>query len=213
MTQKTRRVLTIIGCCLAMAAVLMAAPPAKAQNGSRSSVSLKARAGAKQKTAISIQPMLVFSDHSVLRGGGSMLVRTKTGVFMSMHAFGLPVGDAVTAWFIIFNNPQNCATHPCSGADLPTADVQASVVNATGRIVGADGTADFGAFRMAGDATGTESGPGLLDSFKAEIHFVVRSHGPAIVDNPETLQQQLTMFVGGCPPNTCANLNVSIHQP
>jgi hypothetical protein len=48
---------------------------------------------------------------------------------------------------------------------------------------------------------------------KSEIHLVLRSHGPAMVDNPQVLQEQLSSFNGGCPPNTCGNLQASIHQP
>ena len=130
-----------------------------------------------------------------------------------MHSAGLAPGTAVNAWWVFFNNPKKCATTPCSVADLSNSDVQASLVNATGRIVGADGTADFGAFKAVGDTTGAFTGPGLLNAMKAEIHLVVRSHGPALLDDAAQLAQQLSQFNGGCPPNTCANLQVSIHQP
>jgi hypothetical protein len=53
---------------------------------------------------------------------------------------------------------------------------------------------------------------GLVEPFKAEIHLVVRTHGPASGD-PAVLQAQLNMFNGGCPPNTCGNVQVSVHQP
>jgi len=200
--------------CLPCLALLVAASPAYARQGRHAGgTSAVASANAKAKTRETVRAALAPSDHSVLAGGGSLLVRSADGVYMSAHASGLTPGDAVTAWFVFFNKPEHCATRPCTVADLGNADVQASLVNATGRIVGADGTVDVGAFRATGDGTNTESGPGLTEPFKAEIHLVLRSHGPALVDDADSLRQQLTMFLGGCPPNTCANMVVSIHEP
>lgn len=132
---------------------------------------------------------------------------------MSFHSSGLTPGTVATAWWAFFNQPKRCATSPCGLPDLNNPDAQPSLLVATGRVVGADGTADFGAFRAVGDTTGAVFGPGLVNAMKAEIHLVVRTHGPAILDDPQTLQAQLSTFNGGCPPNTCANLQISIHQP
>ena len=44
----------------------------------------------------------------------------------------------------------------------------------------------------------------------AEIHLVIRAHGPALGD-PETLATQLTRLNGGCPPNACADIQLSVH--
>lgn len=185
-----------------------------AQNGSAAqSGIIQASSNSNGKAKISVNQLLTFSNQEVIPGGGSMLLRSGKDVYMSLHAAGLTPGTAVTAWWVFFNNPKKCATTPCSVADLSNAEVQASLVNATGRIVGADGTADFGAFKSVGDTTGAFTGPGLLNASKAEIHLVVRSHGPAILDDADQLKQQLSIFNGGCPPNTCANIQVSIHQP
>ena len=192
--------------CFVMATFPILIPPASAQ------ISV-ANGNSNEKPKNSIQPLLTFSDRTVIPGGGSTLVRNGEGVYMSLHSAGLTAGTAVTAWWVFFNNPKKCATTPCSVADLSNPDVESSLVNATGRVVGADGTADFGAFKAVGDTTGAFTGPGLLNSKKAEIHLVVRTHGPAILDNTDLLRQQLTIFNGGCPPNTCANIQVSIHQP
>ncbi|HET8676767.1 MAG TPA: hypothetical protein VFO63_13305 [Blastocatellia bacterium] len=185
-----------------MATFSILIPPASAQDGN-----------SNEKPKASIQPLLTFSDRAVIPGGGSTLVRNSEGVYMSLHSAELSPDTVVTAWWVFFNNPKKCATSPCSVADLSNPEVQSSLVNATGRVVGPDGTADFGAFKAIGDTTGAFTGPGLLNSKKAEIHLVVRTHGPALLDNPELLRQQLSMFMGGCPPNTCANIQVSIHQP
>ena len=162
---------------------------------------------------ITVAPVLNFSDRSVPPAAGSMLARTRGGVFMTLNTSGLEAGTAATAWWVIFNNPRACATRPCSVADLPNPAVQSSLINAAGRLIGADGAASYGDFIAVGDTTGGWTGPGLLDAFKAEIHLVTRTHGPAILFDPIVLGQQLSMFNGGCPPNTCLNLQVSIHRP
>ncbi len=193
----------VVAGCAAVLAIMIASLPASAQNG--------ARAVRGQTT---VRPMRVFGgDADVLPGGGSALVRTGDGVYMSLNAFGLTPGEAVTAWWVFFNNPKKCATSPCSVADLLTPDAEPSLVYATGRVIGADGSAHCGAFRSVGDTTGAVSGPGLLNSFKTEVHLVLRSHGPAAIENPEMLQQQLSTFNGGCPPNTCGNVQASVHEP
>lgn len=39
--------------------------------------------------------------------GSPLLVRTDSGVAMTLHTSGLAAGDAVTVW-IIFNHPEKC---------------------------------------------------------------------------------------------------------
>lgn len=200
-----------LGFC-AMAAALLLAPLAQGQTEQSTEIQ-SANGESNQKQKISTQPFLTFSGHEVLQGGGSMLARSKDGVYMSFHASGLTPGIAATTWWVIFNQPRKCATSPCGLPDLNNPDAQPSLMFATGRLIGEDGAADFGAFRAVGDTTGAVFGPGLLNAMKAEIHLVVRSHGPAFLNDPEMLQQQLSTFNGGCPPNTCSNHQVSIHQP
>ncbi len=161
---------------------------------------------------ITTRQLMLMSDGSLVRGG-TILVRTRDNVFATVHTSGLTPGTAVTAWFGIFNNPHNCATRPCSSADFSNPAVEGSRVNFGGQIIGADGTATYGAFLKIGDTTGAFSGPGLLNPMRAEIHLITRTHGPAIADNPEVLNQQLSTNNGGCPPNTCTNIQASVHQP
>ena len=132
---------------------------------------------------------------------------------MTLNTAGLVPGTVATAWIAIFNTPAACATNPCSPPDLANPAVHGGLVYAGGRIIGADGTATFGGFRAVGDTSGIFMGTrGLILPMTAEIHLAVRTHGAAILNDPTVLSQQLTTFNGGCPPNPCANLHVSIHQ-
>jgi len=167
----------------------------------------------------SIEPLLnLMMGGAVVPGTGTILVRTKEGIGATVHTFGLVPGNAYTFWLAIFNNPKECATTPCSApGDLMNPEVRGVLLWGSGQIAGEDGTADFGTFRAVGDASGKAVGPpataeALEKPFKAEIHLAVRSHGPASAD-PAVLQEQLTMFNGGCPPNTCVTVQAAPHRP
>lgn len=175
---------------------------------------LDARLAQAGSARTSIEPLSVFGVGTVIPGTGSILVRTKEGVGATLHTFGLVPGNVYTFWWAVFNNPKECATTLCTGADLSNPDVQAVVLSGAGQIAGDDGTADFGAFRAVGDTTGREPSVGtamaLENAQKAQVHLVVRNHGPVI---PAMLSDQLSMFNGGCPPNTCMNVQAAPHQP
>ena len=63
-----------------------------------------------------------------------------------------------------------------------------------------DGPADL-------EGNGDVKGDGLTEPMTAEVHILVRSHGPELED----FDTQTGSLNGGCPPNTCANLYVSPH--
>jgi hypothetical protein len=207
------RLIVFSACVVALATQMPTAAQSKGQKGSPPG---------HTGTRVSVSPVHVFhplQEGPLVNGAGSQLVRSKDGVFMTFHSQGLAPGTVATAWWVFFNDPKECATDPCRVADLLSNPAsQPSLLYAAGRIVGPDGALDLGSFRAAGDTTGGESfppfpatNPGLLDPKRAEIHIVIRTHGPALTGG--ALAQQLTTFNGGCPPNTCANVQVSIHQP
>jgi hypothetical protein len=215
--------LAIAGCLILSAPLLMPrsiTPPAGAQaeqeQEAQENNQIASYRRRSEEPKITTSPVLRLHDESVVPGTGTILVRNRDHVFATIHTAELPPGEVVTAWWVIFNYPRHCATRPCGGDDFDKPAVQGSLANAGGKIIGADGTATYGAYRKAGDRTGvsTEVGSnvGLLNPRGAEIHLFTRTHGPALND-PMILRQQLSMFIGGCPPNTCDNLQASIHQP
>jgi len=211
-----KHLVMISACALAMAAQLPAVAQGDVQSGTPPE-----HAGNR----VSISPVQAFSatgDGAIIQGAGSQLIRAKDGVFMTLHTQGLTPGSVATAWWVFFNNPKACFTSPCRVADLlSNPESLPSLLYAAGRMVGPDGTLDIGAFRAVGDTAGADSvpvppfpatNPGLLDPKNAEVHIVIRSHGLALPD-PAALAAQLTTFNGGCPPNTCGNVQASVHQP
>jgi hypothetical protein len=169
-------------------------------------------------------PVFVFGSSTAVAGSWSALVRNDNGVAMTLHTSGLAPGSATTVWWVVFNNPELC-THPdfalglrCGEGDLPpfggSPAVQASVLWATGHVIGGSGIGGFGAYLGEDDTSGALFGPGLLDSRKADVHLIVRTHGQAI---PGLVKEQISSFNGGCLPGEpnvgqCINVQASPHE-
>ncbi|HET9528848.1 MAG TPA: hypothetical protein VFQ92_00740 [Blastocatellia bacterium] len=197
-----KRSLTVVACsALVIAASALNSPGQNSESGNHK---------------ISTRPVINMSDGSVVPAAGSVLFRNNEGVFFNISTSGLTPGDAVTAWLAVFNNPENCATDPCTPADFANPDVNGTLFSAGGIVVGPDGKASYSAYRAVGDLAGARpnfgTGNGLVKPKKAEIHVAIRTHGPANLMDPDVLQQQLTMFNGGCPPTGCVTIQASIHQ-
>lgn len=153
-------------------------------------------------------------------GASSTLEREGSGIETSMHTVMLPKGTANTLWYVIFNFPSNCkVAFNCEGPDLGTPAVKGSVQFADGMFVGIDGVADFESELAVGDKSTCQPGlpcSGLLNPLGAEIHLVVRNHGPA---QPGREAAQIGSFAGGCkgldPMGTfvCFDSQASRHDP
>ncbi|GAA4868651.1 hypothetical protein [Luteimonas vadosa] len=169
--------------------------------------------------------------------GDAKLVRTETGVSARWSSLGLPKGSAVTLWFVVFNNPAECATTPCGAPDLFNPAVQGDFLLGGGHVIGANGMANFGGHLSLGDASGSghiEIGfpglaVGLTNPYGAEVHLLLHSHGPA--KTGQMLKSQISSFLGGCTTflgpdgfaagpgdvpdedGECSTIQASIHMP
>lgn len=142
----------------------------------------------------------------------STLYRNEGGIAASIETKGLDEAT-YTVWWVLFNNPQYCASNPCTGADLPANGgdprVQASVLFAAGGFVGANGRGLFGAGLAVGDTSRALFGPGLIAPETAEVHLMVRTHGPL---DMESVHLQVSTPGGGCPANGCKDQQFTIHR-
>jgi hypothetical protein len=167
-------------------------------------------------------PVFVIASGKVV--GTSKLLRDDKGATVILKTSGLLPWGAYTLWMVVFNNPAACQDG-CDEADLGNPDVMGDVLWANGRLIGKAGTASFYGRVLEGDISGSllailtgMKTPGLLDARKAEIHFVVRSHGKAI---KELAREMITTFGGGCKdqppgtgtpgPNTCEDQQAALH--
>jgi hypothetical protein len=135
--------------------------------------------------------------------GSSMLVRTEAGLGFTYSTSSLPVGQVVTVWIVVFNNPEHCATRPCSApADVGNPDVHADFLYGGGHIIGGSGRGNFGGHLQVGDTSGSGlaevggTAVGLLNPLTADVVLALHSHGPAA--SGQTLKAQLSSFLGGC---------------
>jgi hypothetical protein len=181
------------------------------------------------------QTVVIFDVVNGVEAGTSTLHRNNNGITVNFKATGLIPGHAYTVWWVIWNNPENCNTPgACEDIDFGNADaVQVELMYATGHVVGNSGKGNFGAHLNENDASGTinplfglPTYGGLADAQKAEVHMVLRSHGPKI---PGIVNEQIGSYLGGCPQafpygfppfseipdeaGECGDIYASIHQP
>lgn len=157
----------------------------------------------------------------VLPGTSSTLQRNRHGVTASMTTFGLEPETVHSFWWVVFNNPEYCATTPCSEPDLFNPDVNGGVFGGSGQVTDAFGHAHFQAHVFMGEDPGLERPfaafgvvAGLVDPFKAEIHMLNRTHGPAAAFfSSEELETALNTFGGGCDSFDCFDVQAAVHLP
>lgn len=155
----------------------------------------------------------VFEDPMVFEqvaGARAGLTRTSDALMTRTRTGELPHGHVMTLWWIIFNNPELCnegAGPPCGLPDLFEPAVAPACPFADGSLVGGDGTARFQNWISVDDefrdsclpAIGSPAPEvGLLNPEGAEVHLVVRSHGPRV---PGLVGEQRSTFAGGCVEN------------
>lgn len=134
--------------------------------------------------------------------GIAKLFRYGRGVAMRMRSKALIPGHTYTIWWVAFNNPENCGAAPCAEADIANPAVKCEIMYATGKVIESGTEGLFWAYLKEDDSSGSintlfglpEYG-GLLNSYQAEVHLVVRSHGPIIEGQVE---EQIGSFNGGC---------------
>ena len=145
--------------------------------------------------------------------GTARIVRTDKGISgnISVHLgneSGSAKGLAITLWLVIFNNPDECVVAGECGddADFGNPDVMPDVVYGGGNVVGASEKARIGFHYKAGNNSGsiadlfvlpTDNGDsyGLIDPRGAEVHYVLRFHGPV---DPAAMPAQIGSYDGGC---------------
>ena len=130
-----------------------------------------------------------FSDPT-LDQGDATFTRTLDGASISADADSLTPGNAYTMWWVIWNDPTQCAVvcgEPDLGVDGNT------VLYAGGAIASEAGTASFTWHLSVGGPVPAAVIPGALTNpIEATIHLVLRDHGPALTG--DALITQLTEF-------------------
>lgn len=183
-----------------------------------------AAATAQGEVVTSTSDVHRFSDFSTVEGAQSVLVHGPDFVAVTLRTSGLEPLAPYTIWWVIFNEPQNCY-EACDLDDLfnpdgtmninPDADI--AILYGDGLLTDDAGAAAFSAVLFEGAPLGeVVYGPGLVDARTAEVHIVVRSHGPLAADLSRAYAQLSTFephptIGGGCVE--CADQHFAIHYP
>jgi hypothetical protein len=195
---------SLAGLALALAVVLALGANASAQDGTTTSSVMR------------------FSDSGVVEDALSTLIRSDGAVSVVLTTGGLEPLAPYTIWWVVFNEPSGCLG-ACDEDDLFNPDgtmnineaADISILFADGALTDGDGRAAFSGVLLVGSPLGeVVYGPGLRDAHAAEIHIVVRSHGP--LDTGRALEQLSTFephpTIGGdCV--LCADQHFAVHLP
>lgn len=187
-----------------------------------------ATADAKINTKSTAEIFNLVTDEMI---GESTLHRNGNGLTINFKTSGLMPGHAYTLWWVVWNKPENCETPgECVESDFDNAlQVEVQLRYAAGSVAGNNGKGNFSAHLKENDDSGSihelfglPSFGGLQDADAAEIHAVLRSHGPKI---PGQVNEQINSYEGGCvvnfPPFTeipdesgeCGDIIAAIHAP
>lgn len=170
---------------------------------------------------------VVDGDGETADGGFATLKRQNNDRVKLLVDTTVEPHHVITIWWIVFNNPEACSD-PCDLNDLPPFGgdpaVQAASLWGAGGIADSQGRIRLKSTLPIGDPPGQAmpfSPPdGILDQYKAEIHVILRTHGP---EQPGLLHAQMTTFSGGCnnmPPQfgtpgnfACADAQFAMFMP
>ena len=150
--------------------------------------------------------------------GTATLKKNDKGFTVKFEVSDLIHGHTYTLWCVAWNKPGECSTpNQCSDGDFANADlVEVEVMYIAGHLVGKSGKGNFSGHLNEGDDSGSTNAffglpgfGGLQDVDLAELHFVLRSHGPAI---PGLVNEQINSYEGGCTTFFAPFTQIPMHE-
>lgn len=183
--------------------------------------------------AKSYTDVFVFGTNTVIEGASSSINRNNNNASVQFKT----TADAgtYTVWAVIWNNPDACIQPPpylvegqqCGEDDLGGEGTEFSLGIVTGGVVGNNGVANFAGKVPAPGSGSVLLGGGLTDPQGAEVHLVLRYHGPKIQGH---VSAQTHTFGGGCSNDSligtpgegtgldeggfdCIDVQAAIHAP
>ena len=134
-------------------------------------------------------------------------------VRIEVTSAALEPDTAYSIWLAVFNSPHECGTPwACGLSDIANPAVRTSVFYGGGLLSDANGYGGTSMTLQPGKTNrelfANMSDLGLQDIYNAEIHVVLRSHGPIGVAGPAALQIGTANLA--CPVSGCANVFASI---
>jgi hypothetical protein len=155
--------------------------------------------------------------------GSVTLTRSSQGLAADIEiTAGLTSGYAYSVWWAIFDNPQGCDANGCDAFDLRNIrQAQGSLVNGGGFVAGGSPVfhqTELTRHDVEGKSVEAGDSSGVDNTYGAEVHLVIRSHGEAETD-PADLMVQTGTFGVFCnlpdPPvvGGCQNVAAAMFTP
>jgi hypothetical protein len=170
-----------------------------------------------------VRELVQVSNHHVFPAGpdvdgATILIRDFTNriIRATITSAALEPDTAYSIWWGVFNYPEYCATpHSCTPGDLGNPAVRASVFWGGGFLADANGYTNTSLVLLPGktdrELFANMSDAGLENFGGAEIHVVIRSHGPVGIAG--AVADQIGTAFLACPGgNNCINAFASIHS-
>ena len=178
------------------------------------------RRGWYARESVEVSDLFAIGTTDKVNGAVTVVRDLRNRVIHATVAHSAAEPDAAySIWAAIFNFPQFCIVpYMCSSADIGSEDrdprVRPSVIWAGGFVADSYGNASTSMQLLPGKTERevfAGGDYGLLNPRKAEIHFVLRTHGPAGVAGP--VAKQIGTANEACPMSGCANQFFSLHPP
>jgi hypothetical protein len=128
-------------------------------------------------------------------GASASLVRNANGVSFHLTTNSLTAGNAYTLWLVVVNNPDACASTPCTPADIFNPATQSQVRFAAGHVAGGSGQGTFAGSLQEGTISGWQPDRSFEDAMGVEVHLVINDHGPML---SAYMPGMIHTYRGGC---------------
>jgi hypothetical protein len=154
-------------------------------------------------------PLQNFSDASLVgKGAHTTLQRDGVSVSDKVQSRNLVPGHAYTVWLAIFNDPANCVDG-CGEDDIENGTGDPAVIwSGVGGIANGGGNLNGNGYVSEGNPQGYQMLFGAFSNAQgAEIHNVVRDHGPD-TGNP----LQTSTFEGECTAGSSFELGIGSYE-
>jgi hypothetical protein len=169
------------------------------------------------RESIQVADHFMFGAPPMLVQGATILVRDFAAkvVTATVTSAALEPHSAYSIWWVVFNRPQFCAIpYECGSGDLGNPAVMSSVFWGGGLLADGDGYGNTQIELRRGRTERELFGPmrndGLQRLRSAEIHLVLRTHGPAGMAG--SVAAQIGTANEACPPGGCQNVFFSVHR-
>lgn len=138
-------------------------------------------------------------------GGAATLIRDENSINVRLTMSGLDKKASYSVWYIIWNDPENDCLGGAGACGLGDFVNVGAVLNAGGFVTGTDGTGYMvGGLEVGTPPAGLPGRPGsmLEDSFAAEVHLLIQSHGKILVGHVDA---QISVPGAFCNGVTCGD--------